>query len=128
MTVLVQCDPSANSLTRRALAFRFGLAEIGEVRLVPFQLLRVVLGLLAVFFAYELGRVGTRLRRQRQPLRRALAWALRTTVALGAVLWIRGLDLVGMVMLALAALSFAAGILVELRPRKTEQIHLFPQE
>jgi hypothetical protein len=96
--------------------------------LVPFQLLRVALGLLAMFFAYALGRIGTRLRRERQPMRRALAWVVRTVAALAAVLWIRGLDLVGMLMVALAALSFAAGILIEMRPRKAEQIHLFPQE
>jgi hypothetical protein len=96
--------------------------------MVPVQLLRVVLGLLAMFFAYALGRVGTRLRREGQPMRKALAWVLRTAVALGAVVWVRGMDLVGVAILALAALSLAAGILIESRPAKVEQIHLFPHE
>ena len=81
-----------------------------------------------MFFAYALGRAGTRLRRQGQPMRKALAWALRTAVALGAVVWVRGLDLVGIAMVMLAALSFAAGILIESRPAKVEEIHLFPPE
>jgi hypothetical protein len=102
------------------------LAQIEGVRGTSFQLLRLALGLLALFFAYALGRMGTRLRRERQPMRRALTWALRTTVAVVAVLWVGGLDAIGIATLALVALGLAAGILLELRPPKTEQIHLFP--
>ena len=87
-----------------------------------------MLGLLALFFAHFLGRVGARLHQQKQPYAKALTWFLRTAVALFAVLWTRGLDAVSIVTLALAALSFAGGIYVEMRPHHTEEIHLFPKE
>ncbi len=94
----------------------------------PIQFLRVLLGLLAMFFAYALGRAATRLHNAGQPMTRALTWLLRTVVSLGAILWIRGLDLVGATMLALAAASLAAGVYLESRPHKTDGIHLFTEE
>ncbi len=93
---------------------------------VPVQLLRVFLGLLAIFFAYELGRVATRLHRAGQPMHRALTWFLRTAVTLGAILWVRGFDILGILALSLVAASIATGVYVELRPRRPEEIHLFP--
>jgi cytochrome c oxidase assembly factor CtaG len=96
------------------------------MRGVQFQVVRVVVGLLAMFFAYGLARVSARLRRERQPMRKALTWLLRTILALGAILWTGGFDAVGILMVALSAVAFAGGILLELRPRHEEEIHLFP--
>jgi hypothetical protein len=91
------------------------------------QLLRVALGLLAIFFAYALGRVLIRLRSQGQPMTKALTWVLRATVALLAIFWTRGFDAVGMGILGLVILSLASGIYMESRPRRTEEIHLLDQ-
>lgn len=112
-----------------ALAFLPGLAEIGGVRpAVPIQFMRVVLGLLAMFFAYALGRTLTRLHNAGQPKVRALTWVLRTVVALGAIVWTRGLDPVGIVLIALAAVSLAVGVYLESRPHESEEIHLFTEK
>jgi hypothetical protein len=107
------------------------LAEIEGVRAipaVPIQTLRLVLGLLAMFFAYALGRTLARLRRLRQSASKAITWILRTVVALFAVLWTGGFDALGIVLFGLAGLALAAGIYLEMRPRKIEETHLFPQE
>jgi hypothetical protein len=97
------------------------------VRTVPIQFLRFIVGLLAVLFAYGLGRVATRLRRNHLPMTKALTWFLRTAVAVLAILWTRGFDSLGIVLLSLTALSCAAGVYIEMRPRKTEEIHLFDE-
>lgn len=89
------------------------------------QLLRVALGVLAIFFAYALGRVLIRLHSQGQPMTKALTWVLRTMAALLAIFWTRGFDAVGIGTLGLVILSLAGGIYVESRPRPTEEIHLF---
>ena len=89
------------------------------------QFLRVALGVLAIFFAYALGRVAMRLRSQGQPMTKALTWVLRTAVALLAIFWTRGADAVAIAALGLAVLSFFGGIYMEIRPRRTEETHLF---
>jgi uncharacterized membrane protein YoaK (UPF0700 family) len=93
------------------------------VQVVPIQLLRVALGILAVFFA--LGRVAARLLRNNQPYSKALTWVLRISVCLLAVFWRRGFDAISIATLALAAMGIAAGVIVEQRPRQVEEIHLF---
>jgi hypothetical protein len=92
---------------------------------MPIQLLRVALGMLAVFFAYALGRMAARLRRQNQPYAKALTWVLRLAVCVLAVMWRQGLDATSIATLALAALAFGGGVVVEQRPRHVEEIHLF---
>ena len=89
------------------------------------QFLRLVVGMLGVLFAYSLGRSVTRLRRNKQPVAKALTWFLRTAAALLAILWTGGFDALGIVLLSLIALSCAAGVYLEKRPRKAEEIHLF---
>jgi len=93
--------------------------------MMPLQLLRVALGVLAVVFAHALGRVTARLRLQKQPFSKALTWALRTAICLLAVFWRRGFDAISIAILALAAVSFALGVLLEQRPRHEEEVHLF---
>jgi hypothetical protein len=111
------------------LAIPAGLVDSGGVRSpVPIQFLRVLLGLLAMFFAYALGRAATRLHNAGQPVARALTWLLRTVVSLGAVLWTRGFDPIGTAMLALAGASLAAGIYLESRPHHSDEIHLFTDQ
>jgi hypothetical protein len=83
-----------------------------------------LLALLAVFFAYALGRVGARLHNAGQPLARAITWVLRTVVTLGAILWTRGFDALGIAALALAAAALGVGVYVESRPRRDDEIHL----
>ncbi len=95
---------------------------------VPIQFLRVLLGLMAMGFAYMLGRAATRLHNAGQPMTRALAWVLRTVATVGAVLWTRGFDPLAIVVLAAAAASLAAGVYMESRPHRTEEIHLFTEE
>ncbi len=91
---------------------------------MPIQLLRVLLGVLAVFFAYALGRTITRLRRARQPYAKALTWALRTTVCLFGVLWNRGLDATSVTFLILSAAVFALGSYLERRPPRADETHI----
>ncbi len=95
------------------------------MRIVPVELLRFLLGVLAMFFAYALGRTAARLRRQKQPYTRALTWILRTTVCLFGVLWNRGFDITSIAFVALSAAAFALGYYLEWRPRRVEETHLF---
>jgi hypothetical protein len=85
-----------------------------------------MLGLLAALFAYSLGRLTIRLRREKQPYRKALTWVLRTVVCVFAVLWQRGLDATSIATLVLVVAAFALGAYLEWRPRHVEEIHLFP--
>jgi cytochrome c oxidase assembly factor CtaG len=101
---------------------------VRAIPIVPIQTLRLILGLLAMFFAYALGRTLARLRRLRQPTTKAITWILRTVVALFAVFWTGGFDALGILLLSLAGLALAAGIYFETRPRKVEETHLFPQD
>jgi hypothetical protein len=94
------------------------------------ELLRIVLGLLAVFFAHYLGRSAARVRRQKLPKSAVYTWVLRTTVCLMGVYWGRGADLAAILFSALAAASLASGIHVERRVRKTEHLEdlMFPKD
>lgn len=91
----------------------------------PVEVLRILLGALALFFSYFFGRIATRLHVEQRPFGKAITWALRMVVCLLGVLWGRGLDALSIVTLVLAAVSVAAGIYVELRPRPHEEVHLF---
>ena len=92
---------------------------------VPIQLLRVALGILAVAFAFALGRVGVRLHRNGQPFAKALTWVLRITLCVFAVFWRWGFDATSIATLALVAAGLALGAFMERRPRHDEEIHLF---
>jgi hypothetical protein len=92
---------------------------------VPIQLLRVALAMLAVAFAFALGRVGVRLYRTGQPFTKALTWVLRITLCVFAVFWRRGFDATSIVTLALVAAGLALGAFMEQRPRHDEEIRLF---
>jgi hypothetical protein len=93
----------------------------------PLVALRILLGALALFFGYFLGRAATRLRVQEQPFAKAITWVLRTVVCLLGVLWGRGFDVISIAALILTAAAIAAGVYAELHPRRAEQIHLFKE-
>ena len=94
------------------------------------DLLRVAVGLLSIFFAHFLGRSLVRVYEGKQPRWRAVSWALRTAVTLLALYWGQGPDLIALVITALAALSLGAGVFLQLRPRRYEELEkvMFPDE
>jgi hypothetical protein len=94
------------------------------------DLLRAVLGGLAVFFAIFWGRQAARLKRERQPQFRAMRWALRTMVCLAAVWMSKGVDVVSISLTALAAIAFGAGWTAGAKPPKEEHLEkvMFPEE
>ena len=105
---------------KRALA---NGAELGQIESMPIPLdvLRVVLGLLCLFFAHFLGRSMVRMRRG-QGARSMYGWLLRTAIAEGAILWHRGLDGIAIVAFTLAAASLVVGMWDEQRPKKQEDL------
>src|SRR5580658_3475628 len=105
---------------KRALANGQKLRQI-EGMPIPVDFLRVVLGLLCVFFAHFLGRSIVRVRRG-LPVRGLYGWVIRTAITGGAILWHRGLDNVAIVAFTLAAASLAVGVWDEQRPKKQEDL------
>ncbi len=96
---------------------------------VPLDLLRVVLGLLCVFFAHMLGRAAVEAGREGRP-QRVVSWTLRTLVTGLGVAWRHGLDAIMIATLAAAAAAAAAGVWLALRPREEEDLtkEIFPPE
>lgn len=92
------------------------------------EVLRILLGVLALFFAFQLGRVVAQLRRAGLPYRKALTWMLRTVVCLFAIVWVGGFDATAIVVLALAAAAFGGGVYIVSRPAGEEEVHLFDDE
>ena len=88
---------------------------------IPMDGLRVVLGLLCLFFAHLLGRSIVRARRG-QGSRSLYGWLIRTAITAGAILWRRGLDNIAVVAFTLAAASLAVGMWDEQRPKKQEDL------
>jgi hypothetical protein len=88
---------------------------------IPVDILRVVLGLLCLFFAHFLGRSIVRVRRG-QRARSLYGWLIRTAITAGAILWRRGLDSVAIVAFTLAAASLVMGVWDEQRPKKQEDL------
>lgn len=84
---------------------------------IPLGLVRLLIGLIALFFAHFLGRSAARLYEGRERLERTLIWVLRTSVALAAVVWGGGLDALAIATLALCGAAFGAGCYSEVRPR-----------
>lgn len=88
---------------------------------VPVDFLRIVLGLLCLFFAHFLGRSIVRVRRGQNP-RSLYGWLIRTAITAGAILWRRGLDGVAIGAFTLAAASLVLGAWDEQRPKKQEDL------
>lgn len=92
------------------------------------EVLRIFLGVLALFFAFQLGRIAMQLRRAGLPYTKALTWMLRTLVCLFAIVWVGGFDATAIVFLALAAAAVAGGAYVVSRPAPSDEVHLFNDE
>ena len=84
-------------------------------------MLRVLLGLLCLFFAHFLGRSIVRVRRG-QRARSLYGWLLRTVITAGAILWHRGLDTIAIAIFTLAAASLVVGVWDEQRPKDQEDL------
>ena len=84
-------------------------------------LVRLLLGLMAIFFAHFLGRAMVRPRGERATRRRPLTWALRTAVALGGLYWGAGAGVLSIAMTLLAALSLGWGLYAGARPRRDDE-------
>jgi hypothetical protein len=88
---------------------------------VPLEFLRVVLGLLCLFFAHFLGRSMVRVWRGGSA-RGLYGWLIRTAIAAGAILWHRGFDGFALAAFTLAAASLVVGVWEEQRPKKQEDL------
>lgn len=77
--------------------------------------LRFFLGILAVFFAFNLGRAIAH-------KRRVFGWALRTTVTLLAVFWGHPFDWQDAVVIGLTLLAAAGGYFQAIRPKHEEDL------
>jgi hypothetical protein len=83
-----------------------------------FWVLRIILGLMCVGFAFLWGRAagGKRISNRRSAGRSA--WAVRTVVTAAALLWGTGLDAVAIAVYALAAASGIGGFLLARKPEE----------
>jgi hypothetical protein len=88
---------------------------------IPVDFLRIVLGLLCLFFAHFLGRSIVRVQRG-SPARGLYGWLIRTAITAGAILWHRGLDGISIGALTLAAAVLVVGVWDEQRPKKREDL------
>jgi len=82
-----------------------------------FWILRALLGLMCVGFAYMWGRAAGR---RSQPVRRGMgtmSWTIRTLVAAAALQWGAGTDLFAGAAYGLSAAAWAAGFFFSRRPK-----------
>ena len=84
-------------------------------------IVRLILALLAAGLAYFLGRSCVRLRRGRARRSQTYAWAFRTILALGGVLWASRSDAVAVGSIVLACVTFVLGAYLEGRPKREEE-------
>jgi hypothetical protein len=94
------------------------------VRTAPINFLRIFVGILSVLFAYQLGKVGARLKSQRLPVAKASTWFLRVVVTVFAVFWVGGIDIITVATIAVVTFAFAAGIWQEYKPKHDDSVHL----
>jgi hypothetical protein len=87
---------------------------------IPLELLRGILLLLCLFFAYQFGRavVGARRGDRRA---RPYGWAIRTVLTGAALAWRHPLDLTVIGAWVLAAAAFALGAWMAARPQAPEE-------
>jgi len=90
---------------------------------MPVQLLvlRILLGLMCVAFAYFLGRSIAAKQEPKRWRTGPYSWALRTFLAGLGVTWRTGLDVLAIVVFVLAALAAALGLFLAWRPKKDEE-------
>jgi len=103
-----------------ALANGGGLRKI-ESMPIPLDVLRIVLGLLCLFFAHFLGHSIVRVQRG-QSTRSLYGWLIRTIIAGAVILFRRGLDGISIAAFTLAAVSLVIGAWDEQRPKRQEDL------
>jgi len=97
---------------------------------VPIEFLRGVLGLLGMACAYMAGRASAAVRRGWQKPSRLYGWIIRTVLCLSAVAFRHWLDIVDVIIWALAAVAFSAAFWDTSREKKQEDLTqtIFPDE
>ncbi len=97
---------------------------------VPIEFLRGVLGVICIGCAYMTGRTFGAVRKGWSKPSKLYAWIIRTTVCLVAVAFRHPLDIVDIVIWALAAAAFSAALWDVSREKKTEDLThtIFPPE
>src|SRR5689334_366078 len=84
------------------------------------ELLRGVLGVLCLFFAFQFGRGAARAY-ERRPRPGYRGWMIRLVLCMVAVAFRRGLDLLTVVTLVFSAAALAAGAWLEMRPKPPQE-------
>jgi hypothetical protein len=93
------------------------------------EFLRGVLGLFGVACAYMTGRSVAAVRKGWQKLPRLYGWIIRTVLCLGAVAFRYSLDMVDILVWALALVAFAAALWATSREKPREDLTstIFPE-
>jgi predicted transporter len=93
-------------------------------------IVRTILGVLAVGFAWLLGRNLLMVSRGAKPSA-AVSWGLRTAAALAGTMWVSWRDRISLITIALALISAGAGAYMAARPKKDDEdlsSLIFPKE
>ncbi len=87
---------------------------------IPLELLRGILLLLCLFFAYQFGRAVVRVRRGGRGAR-VHGWGIRTALTAAALAWRHALDFTVIGAWVLAAAAFALGAWMAARPQAPQE-------
>lgn len=87
---------------------------------IPLELLRGILLLLCLFFAYQFGRAVVRARRGDRGAR-AYGWGIRTALTGAALAWRHALNFTVIGAWVLAGAAFALGVWMATRPRMPQE-------
>lgn len=97
---------------------------------VQFTIMRAILGVLAVGFAYQLGRHALMVYRGAK-VSQVVSWGFRTAAALIGALWLSRSDRLAVGVTVLSAIAAGLGVYVESRPKREEEDLsklIFPKE
>jgi uncharacterized membrane protein len=89
---------------------------------VPIGLLRAVVGLLCIFFAFSLGSAAALVRLKKVRITRVYGWVLRLVAGVAGLCWRGGLDTTAIVFLVLSAAAGGAGAWFQMRPKQEEDL------
>jgi len=82
---------------------------------------RLILGVLAVGFAFQLGQSYMRFRKGRAKPSSCVAWAFRTVAALAGVLWPFRRDAVAIAAVSAVVVAAGVGVYLEWRPKHEDE-------
>jgi hypothetical protein len=83
-------------------------------------IIRIILGVLAIGFAFNLGRNVVLVSRGAKPSM-AISWAFRTFAAIAGVLWMSWRDGISIAVVVLAIVAARAGAYLASRPRHNDE-------